>query len=123
MHLPLLVFEIIEGEWIFGAVLCKLYWVGESVNKFISTELFLISLPFRMLSSFIMTVLSFDRFMAVCSVCIYERATLLTVHFLAYKVHTISKQHCRPCCFELECNPCYSIAAPCSSGINCYHPS
>lgn len=43
---------IVLRHWLFGAVLCKLYWVLEIASK--------------MCSTFILCALSFDRYMAIC---------------------------------------------------------
>lgn len=52
MFLPILLSDMILFHWIFGESFCKFYIMIESVNK--------------MLSTFILAMLSFDRYLAVC---------------------------------------------------------
>jgi len=49
---PLLAIDIIQTEWPFGNVICKLLWTCEGANK--------------SLSPLVLTALSVDRYMAVC---------------------------------------------------------
>lgn len=52
-NVPLIIVDIImNGEWIFGNILCKIHWTTDSVNKILST--------------FILTMVSFDRYLAIC---------------------------------------------------------
>lgn len=62
MLLPILVSDAIMFHWIFGAAFCKLYLISESINK--------------MLSTFILAALSFDRYLAIC--CSKERYKIRT---------------------------------------------
>lgn len=52
LNLPMLISDILYVRWVFGSSLCKIYWIIESINKIIS--------------KFILTAMSFDRFLAVC---------------------------------------------------------
>lgn len=52
MLLPILISDVIMSRWWFGDAFCKIYIIIESVNK--------------MLSTFILAMLSFDRYLAVC---------------------------------------------------------
>ena len=50
--IPLSVLKILVGHWILGHTMCSMFWCIESSGK--------------VWSSFILTALSFDRFMGVC---------------------------------------------------------
>lgn len=51
-NLPMLVASLVMSRWIFGNILCKIYWIVESYNK--------------LLSVFILTAMSFERFITIC---------------------------------------------------------
>lgn len=51
INLPFIVTDMMSG-WVFGTVLCKFHSTSDSVNKVLST--------------FILTALSFDRYLVVC---------------------------------------------------------
>uniref|UniRef100_A0A0N4Z9L5 G_PROTEIN_RECEP_F1_2 domain-containing protein n=1 Tax=Parastrongyloides trichosuri TaxID=131310 RepID=A0A0N4Z9L5_PARTI len=52
MSLPTCILDLIIGFWLFGTWICKLHHVSSSVGRVIST--------------FLITAMSFDRYMAVC---------------------------------------------------------
>lgn len=52
MSLPTCILDLIIGFWIFGTWICKLHHVSSSVGRVIST--------------FLITAMSFDRYVAVC---------------------------------------------------------
>ena len=52
LSLPLTISDMLLGHWIFGSGVCKLHWIMESVGKIMSTA--------------ILTLMSFDRYMGVC---------------------------------------------------------
>jgi hypothetical protein len=58
--LPFVVTDMILDHWMFGSVICKLYYTFESINKvrlFIYCLLFI----FQVLSTFLLTAVSVDR--------------------------------------------------------------
>ncbi len=52
LSIPLSIIQILVGHWILGNAMCTIYWTLESGGK--------------ILSAFILTALSFDRFMTIC---------------------------------------------------------
>lgn len=52
MLIPILISDVLLSRWMFGDAFCKVYIALESVNKVLST--------------FILAALSFDRYLAVC---------------------------------------------------------
>lgn len=52
LSLPMLIISLASMRWFFGRALCKVYWIVESYNK--------------ILSIFILTAMSFDRFLTMC---------------------------------------------------------
>uniref|UniRef100_A0A915IAX5 G-protein coupled receptors family 1 profile domain-containing protein n=1 Tax=Romanomermis culicivorax TaxID=13658 RepID=A0A915IAX5_ROMCU len=52
LNLPFIISDIVHESWIFGELLCKLHYIGDNLNKTMST--------------LILTTLSFDRYLSVC---------------------------------------------------------
>lgn len=48
LSLPIAISDMLLGHWIFGTMVCKIYWTLESTGKIMST--------------FILAAMSFDRF-------------------------------------------------------------
>uniref|UniRef100_A0A914XEN6 G-protein coupled receptors family 1 profile domain-containing protein n=1 Tax=Plectus sambesii TaxID=2011161 RepID=A0A914XEN6_9BILA len=69
MNVPLVISFIYYGEWLFSRWLCKMYWTMENVNKLLSVA--------------ILTVLSVERYMAVCHpfkcMSLHSKRTVLLV--------------------------------------------
>lgn len=51
-NVPVIILDILRNRWELGLVVCKIFWTMDSVNKVLST--------------FILTALSFDRYLAIC---------------------------------------------------------
>ncbi len=68
MSLPLTISYILLAHWIFGPIMCKIYWTFESVGKILST--------------FILTALSWDRYSAVCHPARFNFRTGKTAAYL-----------------------------------------
>lgn len=51
-NVPLIILDILMNRWILGVIMCKIFYTTDSIN--------------RVLSSFILTALSFDRYLAIC---------------------------------------------------------
>lgn len=51
-HVPFIAYFTVYRKWVFGRLVCRLYYYAENANKIIST--------------LILTAMSWDRYIAVC---------------------------------------------------------